>query len=237
MTNPLDLYVNANKEVRILNLPNEETINALTVSVMRLVALDLQNNNIKGALDTKDKLQAMEDYIAAKVSQQEADLKTQNMIAALRLRTIREIGDWCEKNIEHSGGKPSPEGKVTWKKIGVSHNTGNEWMAVSKIPNDQFELWLTPYLGVGVKTGMELYFSRLLEFAEPRITKAKEEKEPDTFLLPSVMAVQKATSAWKESIRIIVQEIGKRKIPHNQILFLYEEIKDMPKIINSAIEI
>ena len=62
--------------------------------------------------------------------------------AALRLRTIREIGKWCWEHINHSGGDPSPEETGTWKNIGIHRAIGNDWMTVSKIPGINTVLFL-----------------------------------------------------------------------------------------------
>jgi len=106
MTNALDLYVEGRKGIRDLDipLPNKETYAAITTYVINNVLLDLQNNDTAAAVDTADRLRAMEQYIKAKVQRQEADLATQNMMAALRLRTIREIGKWLQENVSHEGG-------------------------------------------------------------------------------------------------------------------------------------
>ena len=104
MSDAIEVIVDAHKKLGQLDLQNKELVNELLLSARRNVAIQLADASVegfKGALDTMDKVKAIEDYIKVKVGQNLAELHTQNMVAAERLRIVRDIGKWLEKYLAH----------------------------------------------------------------------------------------------------------------------------------------
>jgi hypothetical protein len=237
--NAIEIFANAAREVRDLDIPSKQAVEALTRSALRMVALDLSNNNIQGAIDTKEKLQAVENYIKAKVGQQQADLITQNVVAAGRLRIIREVGKWLIDNIPHEGGQPKkeplPRVTVLTSDLGISRKTSDTWQQVAELPDDEFEAWLQPYLDGNVSKGEELYFSRLLKHVQP----PKEPSDSTSNGAPLSMQPHiNAVYCWaRDGVNVLqtyVEEVGKGETPQRQIAFVIEQLSSLQKEIETA---
>jgi hypothetical protein len=63
----------------------------LASSIMRIVALDLAEDNFANTIDAMDKTSAIEEYFKEKEKHQQADLITANHIVVGRIRIKREI--------------------------------------------------------------------------------------------------------------------------------------------------
>jgi hypothetical protein len=235
--NAIEIFANAAREVRDLDIPSKQAVEALTRSALRMVALDLSNNNIQGAIDTKEKLQAVENYIKAKVGQQQADLITQNVVAAGRLRIIREVGKWLDENI--GPGQPKKElsydTTILLPDLGISRDESSRWQQVAELPDDEFEAWLQPYLDGNVSKGEELYFSRLLKHVQP----PKEPSEPTSNGAPLSMQPHiNAVYCWARDganiLQTYVEEVGKGETPQRQIAFVIEQLSSLQKEIETA---
>jgi hypothetical protein len=71
----------------------------LASSIMRIVALDLADDNAANAIDTMEKTRAIEEYFKEKVKRQRADLITANHITDGRNRIMREIDWWLNEDL------------------------------------------------------------------------------------------------------------------------------------------
>jgi hypothetical protein len=237
--NAIEIFANAAREVRDLDIPSKQAVEALTRSALRMVALDLSNNNIQGAIDTKEKLQAVENYIKAKVGQQQADLITQNIVAAGRLRIIREVGKWLIEYLPNGGDRKSDSHDVNLiprlSDLGVTGNDSSRWQQVAELPDKDFEAWLQPYLNDNVSKGEELYFSRLLKYVQPpREPSDSANNGSPLSMQPHINAVYCWVRDGSNVLQTVVEEVGKGETPQRQIAFVIEQLGSLQKEIETA---
>jgi len=187
MAGAIELFSTAEKAVRELDIPSKEVVQALAKSAMRMVAIDLANNNPKGALDTLDKMDAVESYIKSKVQQEHADQVTQNVIAASRFRIRWEIGGWLKENIVQKAHKPSYHSERYEDKSWLQDVFGNNGTAAankssqwqqfrSAFPErSQLDEYLTPWEDPNNKKVDELMWKHVWVIVKPHTPKAPEE--------------------------------------------------------------
>jgi hypothetical protein len=236
--NAIEIFANAAREVRDLDIPSKQAVEALTRSALRMVALDLSNNNIQGAIDTKEKLQAVENYIKAKVSQQQADLITQNVVAATRLRIIREVGKWLIDNLPDAGNPLWLHDVTIAPKladIGITKRDSSHWQQAAELPDEDFEAWLQPYLNDNVSKGEELYFSRLLKHVQPPKEPSDSTNNGSPLSMqPHINAVYCWVRDGSNVLQTVVEEVGKGETPQRQIAFAIEQLGSLQKEIETA---
>ena len=186
MAGAIELFSTAEKAVRELDIPSKEVVQALAKSAMRMVAIDLANNNPKGALDTLDKMDAVESYIKSKVQQEHADQVTQNVIAASRFRIRWEIGGWLKENL-HGRGKSKSGSGLDLNKYWLEEVFGSngypamtkssDWQRLREAFSDlqQLDEYLKPWEDPNNKKVDELMWKHVWVIVKPPAPKAPEE--------------------------------------------------------------
>jgi len=135
----------------------------------------------KGAVDTMEKVKAVQDYIKRRRGQSKAELVTQNMVAAERLRIVRDIGYWLKKYLADPGDSKNKyqsglifdKENIFWlDDLEITLNQSADWQKAASITDEQFENWLSSVLDIAVKNEIELYLKYLLQYV-----KGKPEKD------------------------------------------------------------
>lgn len=232
MTNAIELFDTAEKAVRNLDIPSREVVQALAKSAMRMVAIELADGNPRGALDTLDKMDAIETYIKAKVRQEHADVITQNIIAANRFRIRWEIGKWLDENLAEKGDRKSkciPEIHLDKYWIeDVFGNNGNSarfksqrWQALYRAfpePN-QLDEYLKPWESPDNKTADELMWKHVWSVANP--PKPKAEPEPlEVELTPAGEKLYRAVETWRNDAENYLKYLYTHDVPMREALFI-----------------
>lgn len=235
--NTLATIHSAADAIRELDIPSKETAKALVQSAMRMVALDLSNGNLAGAKHTVDKLEAVEKFLKRKVQQQQADRITQNIVAAGRYRTIREIGAWLIDNVDHNGNSRSSHAseRIVYKvsevltELGIGKTTYIKWMDIGRLPDQEFNEWLAPYLDETIQQNMELYITSLYKYASPsNVTRSyRQDVEPPITLAPYMRYVYVATVYLRDKIQAMQTEIDKGDTPVTQVRFIHEQFREL----------
>ena len=191
MTDAINAITIAEKEVEKLTIADKELVNTLLMSARRNVQIQLDKKTAEGfkeAVDTMDKVKAIEDYIKRKRGQGRAELVTQNMVAAERLRIVRDIGKWLweylKKDVEYlkrgtenprsrSGSTAEEDISYSLDELEISKDQSSDWQKVAGVTEYEFTKWLDKFLDSAEKSEIELYLKLLLLYA-----KGKEESTP-----------------------------------------------------------
>jgi hypothetical protein len=209
---------------------------AIMNSAVREVQVYLENEDVLSALDTVDKIKALQVYFLAMYRKKKARLIYQNIAADSHIRSVREIGHWLEGVIPHGGDRKSTslnnEDDIKLRDLGITWNQSSQWQTVSRIPDIEYRRWAAPYMNGGVERGMELNFYKLWEHIKPKAEKPQKAKiEAPIALSPALTAAYKATKEWKVAMTAILEEVAVGDIPREQIVFVFEQMKDMPAIL------
>lgn len=167
-TNVLDVYNAALQKTYELDTPDKEMVKALVKTALNHVALAMQNNDAKSALDTADKLGAIERYIKAKVAQNQSDLLTQNIIGVARARILKELGLFADKYFPHGGEAGKHLLGSTEEYFGYSQREVWEWRIVGRMSEDDFNKWSEYYLDGGVGKNKEFVWAKLIGYLRPK---------------------------------------------------------------------
>jgi hypothetical protein len=231
MTNAIELFDTAEKAVRNLDIPSREVVQALAKSAMRMVAIELADGNPRGALDTLDKMDAIETYIKAKVRQEHADVITQNIIAANRFRIRWEIGKWLDKHIVRDGSRPTDFSEKPVDKYWIEDVFGNNgcsagmkayyWQALYRAfpePN-QLDEYLKPWESPDNKTADELMWKHVWSVANP--PKPKAEPAPlEVELTPAGEKFYRAIETWRNDAENYLKYLYTHDVPMREALFI-----------------
>lgn len=245
MTSVLDYYVDANNAVHNLDIPNKDAIEALTRSAMRMIAVDLNRIDVpgfKGAVDTLDKLKAIEDYIRVKKAQQLADLVTQNKVAASRLYAVREIGKWLkiylapanrpkENCASRSTVNDDPEYHLD--ELNITRHQSADWQMIASIPTKEFDEWLNQFVSDAEKIEAELTLSKLLEYIRPQREKQPTKETPN--LLPHVKTVYVDADNLLNHLPEMIRGICEGNTPKDQFIKVRDKLNELPEQINRAL--
>ena len=185
MSDAIEIITTAQNELDQLDLRNKDLVNSLLLSARRNVAIQLADKSIegfKGAVDTMDKVKAIESYIKVKRGQGQAELVTQNRVAAERLRIVRDIGKWLEKYLAHKKHSNPLEGSNNddgfWlEELGIDDHQSSDWQKAAEYPDEEFERWLFNFLDTAQKLEEELYLNKFLQYLRPR-PEPEEKKLP-----------------------------------------------------------
>jgi hypothetical protein len=185
MTDAINAITIAEKEVEKLTIADKELVNTLLMSARRNVQIQLDKKTAEGfkeAVDTMDKVKAIEDYIKRKRGQGRAELVTQNMVAAERLRIVRDIGDWLgmyllsgrpKEKVASDGNLLYEEQLYKLEQLEINEHQSSDWQKVAGVTEYEFTKWLDKFLDSAEKSEIELYLKLLLLYA-----KGKEESTP-----------------------------------------------------------
>ena len=232
MAGAIELFDTAEKAVRELDIPSKEVVQALARSAMRMVAIDLADGNPRGALDTLDKMDAIESYIKAKVRQEHADVITQNIIAANRFRIRWEIGKWLDTNIArqqdriNKAGSGPGLGKYWLEEIfGSNGNSAqaksSDWQRLYKAfpePN-QLDEYLSPWESAENKAADELMWKHVWSVANP--PKPKAEPEPlEVELTPAGEKFYRAIETWRNDAEAYLKYLYTHDVTMREALFI-----------------
>lgn len=221
MNNALDIFVDAANTAHNLDIPSRVMAEKLVRSAMRIVALDLANNNINGAIETKNKYESLEHWFR----RQHADLITQNTVAVGRLRLIRQIGNYIKNNYEHElGGDKkslSPNDNDRLKDLPIASSTYLKWMDASDIDEEVFSDWAEYYTSEDVNENDEIYLSRFLSFFYPD----KYSNDIDIpNLLPHMKLVYIRARDLMDACNSMLDEISKGETPPEQVNKVFEQL-------------
>lgn len=241
MTNALDLYVEGRNGIRALDipLPNKETYVAMTTYVINHVLADLQENNTKGAVDTVDRLKAMQQYIVAKVRRQEADLTTANMMEAIRQRSIREIGKWLQENVGNPGQYRQSSGEpIVGLPEGIDDHQSSRWQRVAQVSDEKFEEFLYPYIHRDGNNLPQLYFNQLLSYARPPREPGLSipRIEPPLTLKPAARLVWIGADKLEMALQSWVEEVSVGDTSQHQLVAVVEKLRKVNNWIITAIK-
>jgi hypothetical protein len=231
-TNVLAVYDAAIHKTYELDIPDKARAEALGQALLKEVAFCLQEDNIQGAIELKNKMGASLKYIQGLVKHKKIDLLTYNTLASYDLRSTRDIGGWLDVHIDHTPGNPKRE--YTWAIVEIPHQTGLEWILVSRMGAERFEEWIAPYLDGNVDKWEQLYYQRLFNHLRPKGEPTLSDA-PIT-LLPSALAVYIGTRNLKEYLQTFVEDAGKGDIPVAQIRFIGEQIIELNKVMNDSLK-
>jgi hypothetical protein len=244
--NALQTFVDTTRTIRELNIPSKEQADALVRSAMRMVANDLSNGNLNGAKHTADQLEAVEKFLKRKVQQYQADRITQNIIAAGRYRTIREIGKWCIENVNHrqsetAGGRDInislDDGAklsmvtTTIAELGIGVSTYKHWLMVGGLSDDDFDNFIAPYLDENINRDKELYITLLYKLAIPAY--AKEKPEAPLSLAPHMKSLYLSINGLRNTMQRAQTEIDKGETPRTQAQFIFDQFRSLVDDINT----
>lgn len=183
MENALDVFVDAKKKIHTLDIPSKEMVDNLISAAMRNVALELNMVSIEGfhgAVDTLDKVKAVEDYIKVKRGQLKADLVTQNKVAVARLYIVRDIGKWLKKYLahrKHSVNVDAQNNNEFWiEELGINRHQSSDWQMVASIPTQEFDQWLSQFVSDAEKLEAELTLEKLLDYIRPETKTENKDK-------------------------------------------------------------
>jgi len=232
MAGAIELFDTAAKAVRELDIPSKEVAMALAKSAMRMVAIDLANNNPKSALDTLDKMDATESYIKSKVRQEHADQITQNVIAASRFRIRWEIGGWLDKNLAEKGERKSKYiSDIHLDKYWIEDvfgNNGNSarfkaqrwqqlWRAFPK--RQQLDEYLNPWEDPNNKQVDELMWKHVWTVVKPSAPKAPEEPL-EVEMTPAGEKLYRAVEGWRADAENYLKYLYTHEVQMREALFI-----------------
>lgn len=246
MSNELDVLAKTTKAIHEIEIPNREIAEALVRSAMRVVANDLANNNLQGAKDTQDKLKAVEQYLKAKLTQLHADRITQNIIAAGRMRTIRQIGQWCVENVNSEPGNPNLQSMdrtsimlrdQALNEMGIDSHTYWDWLQLAQVPEDRFEKYLSYFLNENIKQNLELTYTKTWKkFFPSKSSESSREHAPRKPLniAPCLNNVCVSIQNLQDDLTVMVDETSKGEIPVSQVWYVFDRLKELSKAVETT---
>lgn len=168
------LVTAANKAVKELEIPSIEAIDASLRGVMRMVAHDLENKNLMGAMDKVHKTQAMEQYFKKLVKTQPSLIIHQNTVTAYRIRELREIGEWIDKYMAPKGinKDANTDGEFyIWyedlEEAGIVRTNVENYRHLARWDNNIFEEYLYEHTHANGYAPEELTWSKTLGIFYP----------------------------------------------------------------------
>lgn len=223
--------------IKGMNIPDKDMVEAFAHSALRCVRMALAENNIYAAIDTLDKTRLVEEYIKSKVHRNQAQLQTQNIIAADRYEMLWELGGWLDENVAHNGGaRPmTPAGKVIDGKpkfylsdIGITDHQSEGWQTIRKnIPDiNNLRTFCQDYIA----DGKELQWGLLWSFANPR-----PPKEPEQ--IPDIDITDKGKKfymALKKLIDKYFEYLNASDVPLREYIFIGTMLMDAGKKLLGA---
>lgn len=237
MNSAIQLLTEAEKQVRDLDIPSREAVQALAKSALRMVAVDLANKNPKGALDTLDKMDAIEGYIKAKVQQEHADQVTQNVVAASRFRIRWEVGKWLDKylvgTVRKGTSLPEKEVDKYWLEDVFGNNGFSaqhksfEWQQLYRaFPEpEQLDEYLQPWEDPNNKQVDELMWKHVWIVVKPPKDKAEPE-QLDVELSSAGDKLYRTIKDLRTNTINYFDYLTKNKVEVREMIFMAEVFKD-----------
>lgn len=245
-TTALVKFKEATTKLGTIDIPSKETAMALAQSALQMVLLDLEANNIRGAIETAQNYDVWERYVKNRINGDKKYTLTQNIVVAGRLDIAYETGRWIEKHMVPKGtnrtinhmvdGRP-----MIWaqdlKDWGMKLTDWNRWVWISRLGKDQLEEFKKPYLQPANGTVDELYFYYGYRFANP--PKPKESpKEPlipmDLELSNAGMKLYKALLEVRTALMEYFKLVKADGITLREAIFMAGAIKDQRKGMTAA---
>jgi hypothetical protein len=233
MSNDLEIFVDTTKQIHSLDIPSKAMAERLVRSAMNMVAIDLQNNNITGAIETKNKYESIEHWF----KRQHATLITQNTVAVGRLELIRQIGAYIRDNYEHIGGNQNKDkngkfiskdlvitreeqGKYL-KDLPISSATYLKWMDAADIEPDEFNQFVLPYLDESVKDDIDgIFLGTVLSHFYP--SKYNDVDAPN--LPPSLKKVWLLGRDYMDALSDMIIDCGDGNVPADHVTKVFEQM-------------
>ncbi len=240
MDSALDIFVDATRRIRDLELPSRAQLEGMMKSAMALVARDLEANNIRGAIDTMEKTKAIEDYVKARVRHEKLDLVRGNVVVAGRLDILREIGWWLDENITRDVNKRyadyidvigDEKPKFFLDDIGVTPRQSYQWQEIASLPEEEYQEFRKPYLQDSAQD--ELYFYRLWKYMHPEYSDDPDE-ELGVELSKSGKKLYRQLKDVKRSVIDYFTSLGKEPVSIREIFFLIGTFEDIRKGLGGA---
>jgi hypothetical protein len=240
--NAIEIFANAAREVRDLDIPSRREVEVLANSALRTIAAELEEKNFQGALDVLDKTKAIEDYWKKKIDRHNVqDVRTLNVWSAGRMRGLRECGVWLEENLNKSGVNRKYgaadnvlSGSFWLDDLGIDEQQSHRWQALAKVEDEEFDTLLNDFVN---KLEDALTFDRVWKAIKPPKEsdpeKPAEERE-SVDLTTEGKALYDAQKALKKAVVDYVNAAAKQTPPRQELFFLSELIGDTVKGLEAA---
>jgi hypothetical protein len=163
--NPFDTTALVLYEMRESKLPEykKAALERYLRAVMRTIDRMIKNANILSGIHSMMQTRDTEKYINGLVKLIREQLAIHNLMVGDYLRDNREtITEMLEHNIEYDEFQELPQ---LLKSLGITRHRFPDWIALAKIPDDIFEVWLVPFIEKATEKDEELTRESILRYA------------------------------------------------------------------------
>lgn len=235
-----DMFKAAQDEVRKLNITDKQAVIDICQAGMHVLANQLQDNDIMGAIDTQNKMDAFTRYMRSIPKSHANYTWNVNKMADTHVRMLRMTGGKLKKHIYPSKqeGKEKmvqltealEEPKISSddleKKYNIKYSNYYLWKMLSEIDDEKFEAYLHPYLDGNVENGLIFYWTHLYNhfYSNP----STPEKLPIA-MTPAQATLYKAARDLYAAFDDAIQDIGEGKTPAGVIQYNIDYLKRIPE--------
>jgi hypothetical protein len=223
--------------IKGMSIPDKDMVEAFAHSALRAVRMALVEDNIYSAIDTLDKTRLVEEYIKSKVHRNQAQLQTQNIIAADRYEMLWELGGWLDENIKTGRANQynnrevialdalTKNKPVFWlSDLGIDNRQSSQWQRIRTNISDVNDLrsWCQDYIA----DGKELQWGLLWSYANPRPPREPEPKiEVD--LTPAGKKFYQMIKNVRKSMKEYFEYLSKNDVPLREYIFMGAALLDI----------